>query len=246
VRCPACTAHNPDSADWCGQCLAPLRTTPPAEEPAPAAPAAAPTDTVAAPAARTSGAIADGTPDRTSGAVAPDLATGRDRRFRRTEEGVDWRCAVCDAWTPMERTTCAVCGAPFVVDAADRGPAPGERLSETAALLTSALLPGLGHGLMGRAGAGTARAILYLTWLVGGLVLLFSAVGAGQSALPAVPLLAGAVGLWLATMADALALQRGSDTELLRPRVLLWVTVGVMGLTMLTFAAAAFSMTSGG
>lgn len=245
MRCPACQAHNPDSAEWCTQCYGSLR----APEPAPPAAAPATTPATASPAdppATASPATGPGPAEDTSPASGDPSAVGyvsEDGRFRRTEEGLDWRCHVCDAWNPIERTTCSTCSAPFAAETTS-GPEPGELVDESVALLAAALLPGLGHILMKRTGVGIARALLYVTWLVGGLLLLFSAARAGQSALPSAPLLLGAVALWAATLLDTITLHRGTGQELLQPRVLLWLTVGVMGATMLAFAAATFTVTS--
>jgi hypothetical protein len=243
VRCPACGARNPDTAEWCSQCYATLTEPDPTPDPAPGTgpdPGPPPPDVsrsgaVAPPgraAATTGGAAATGT-----GGVV-----GASERFRQTDEGIDWRCEVCDSWSPIERTTCATCGAPFARAVEAVGPEPSELVSENTALVASVVLPGLGHYLMARRGQGVARMAVFLTWFVGGLVLLASALGAGASILPAVPLLAGAVIVWLASVADALTLHRGRGRELLRPRVLLWLTVVVIGATMLSFAAAALSL----
>lgn len=250
MRCPACGARNPETAAWCSQCFATLGepgTAPePAEEPGPAlAPSA---DTGAPTGATGPREGATSAQQRSTGSVGATTAVDRggavggDHRFRTTDEGIDWRCEVCDGWSPIERTTCATCGAPFARAVDAGGPEPSELLSENAALVASVALPGLGHYLMGRRGQGVARAAVFLTWFVGGLVLLASALGASASILPAVPLLAGALVVWLASVADALTVHRGRGQELLRPRVLLWLTVVVIGATMLSFAAAALSL----
>lgn len=246
MRCPACQARNPETADWCSQCYASLRPPEPPPPPPASAPPASP-ERAPEPATVPSPAGGEATPDGRERAVSDPDAVGyvsRDGRFRRTEEGLDWRCPVCDEWSPIERTTCVTCGAPFAADT-DRGPEPGERMTETGALLASAALPGLGHILMGRAGGGTARAILYVTWLIGGLLLVGAAARAAQPILPAIPLLLGALIVWSATLLDAVNLHRGRPQELLKPRTLLWLTVGVMGATMFSFAGAAFTVTAG-
>lgn len=250
MRCPACGARNPETAAWCSQCFTTLGepgTAPEhAEEsdpaPAPSAATEAPTG-----AARPDGATTTAQQPSTDAAGATTAVgradtAGGDHRFRTTDEGIDWRCEVCDGWSPIERTTCATCGAPFARAVDAGGPEPSELLSENGALVASIALPGLGHYLMGRRGQGVARAAVFLTWFVGGLVLLASALGASASILPAVPLLAGALVVWLASVADALTVHRGRGQELLRPRVLLWLTVVVIGATMLSFAAAALSL----
>lgn len=233
MRCPACGARNPGSAQWCGQCFASLEQGPAASTPQPAA---APEQREAT--SSTPSPQAPGRPQAGEGQVAS--------LFRRTAEGIDWRCEVCDTWNPIERTTCSVCGAAFSRTVA----APEERrplvdVPPAVPVLATAVLPGAGHVLLGAVTSGVARLLLYAVWLLGGLLLLREAVGAEASTLPAVPLLAGAIVLALGSLMDVMQLQRGSASEVLGPRALLWLTVGVLGLTMLSLVVSALQATGG-
>jgi hypothetical protein len=101
------------------------------------------------------------------------------------------------------------------------------------------VLPGAGHLLAGRTGTGSARLLLWLLWLVGGLS---TARGAGdvRLAAPGLVLLAGAAVLWAATLVDVRRLAAGDDAELLAPRPLLWLVGGVLVALVLAVSAAAF------
>lgn len=219
MRCPACGARNPDRAAWCSQCFRTLGE----EESEPTSATASPPPSV---------------PRST-------VAAEEDGRFRSTEEGVDWRCASCDAWNPIEVSRCTVCGTGFrQALRADEEARPSRDVPVERVLAATVVLPGSGHLLLGRTATGLGRAVLYVVWAVGGVVLLRAAGASGQSALPAVPLLLGALVLLVTSVVDALALQRRDDQELLTPRVLLWLTVGVIGLTMLTLLASALTVTT--
>lgn len=226
MRCPACGAHNPDGAAWCSQCYHRFHQQ--------ASPAAAPA--TRAPVAE------DGDEAREAAAGVTD---GASDRFRSADDGVEWRCPACDVWNPMELTDCARCGTAFqrTLRLDDRD-APARDLPAGQVLAMSVVLPGSGHLLLGRTASGLGRVLLYLVWAVGGLVLLREAAATDQSVLPAIPLLGGALALIVTSVVDVLAVQRGDSTELLTPRVLLWLTVGVIGLTMVTLLTSALSVGS--
>lgn len=227
MRCPTCQARNTDTADWCSQCYAPLKT-----EPEPPPPDREPAEGVHPPPA--AGATAG------AGTEATTLAGGG--RFRRTDDGLDWRCDVCDGWNPIEITTCTVCGAPFAEALAPTSGGPQREVSESTVTVSSAAVPGLGHILLGRTVTGWSRLVTWALWFIGGLWLLLEAQSVGGSVLPAIPLLLGTVVIWVASPIDALAAHRGSTDELLRPRVFLWLVVAVTGTLMLAFLAAATSL----
>lgn len=225
MKCPGCGARNAEAAAWCSQCYAPFGTddhTDHREQ----APVAAPSPSAeVVPRAR------------------PATLVAGDARFRRSEEGVDWCCVACDAWNPLERSTCAVCGTSLSAALQEDEPPDPERVSLAAIVVASVLLPGSGHFLLGRQAAGIGRLILYVVWAAGGLALLSAAAGADGSVLPALPLLTGAFVLLATSVLDAMALRRGDvTTEILSVRALLWLTVGVIGLTTLAFIASALSV----
>lgn len=238
MRCPSCGARNADSAEWCTQCYAPLRA-PSAPDPAP------PTTPDAVPGTRPEPGPTAAAPAATD-ARAQDAAatTTADDRFRRTAEGIDWRCEVCDTWNPIERTTCVTCQAPFARTIAPPEETPRPEVNELAVVAASLALPGAGHVMLQRTGAGVLRMILYVTWLVGGIALLRAAVTAEQSALPAVPLLLGAFVILGASVVEAQQATEDRDLTILTPRVILWLVVGVLGLLTVTFLAATMAATS--
>lgn len=257
MTCPACGATNPDDARWCLQCFTEFDAGPaddgPAQDPA-AGPAGAAGTPPAAPGQPGPGQAADAAPEPDggsgSGRVEPPasaVAATADGRFRGDGEALDWRCPDCARWNPLERTTCEACGA-ALTDLF--GPADHERepaaadADPTVVRVVTALVPGVGHALLGRVGAGLARAAVWALWVVGGVALLLQARSAGGPAIAAAPLLLGAVVLWGLTQHDAHVLLAGrrADEQLLTPRVFLWLVVGVVGLLMLAFVAAALSL----
>lgn len=213
MRCPACGARNSDAAAWCTQCYAALQGSGPVAPP-PAAPA--------------------GPPPGSGDAPRPDAAA---RDVRTVDGEVEWRCGTCDGWTHLDRGTCATCGAPRrgfgeLPPPPSFGPDARSRL-----VIASILVPGLGHLVARRVGSGLARLLLAASWAVAALIVLLGA-GSGPGRLPAVPLLVGSLVVWVGSVADVGALVDGRR-ELLRPRVLSWLTGGVLLTLVLTSALVA-------
>lgn len=188
---------------------------------------------------------------RTSGATGGEPVgpvTGvsdRGSRDVRTVDGeVEWRCSTCGSWTPLASGRCATCDAPR------RGfgevappPVLGSDMRGRL-LLASLLFPGLGHLVARRVGTGVARLVLAGSWLVGALVVVVGA-GGGAGRIPAVPLLLGVAVLWVGSARDAVALVDGGR-ELLRPRVLSWLTGAVLaGLLLTSFLVAGSASPAG-
>lgn len=246
MRCPACGGRNADSADWCSLCFTPLRTSPPVEEPPLGGPDV-PVEEQTAPVGGPGRPVTDTTaPDTTAPDTPPSdttaPTTSRDGRFRRTDEGLDWRCAACETWNPIERQTCVTCREPFTRTLAPVADEPRREVDETTAVGATILLPGTGHVLLGQGAAGALRIILYVIWLLGGLVLLRAAAGSGQPILPAVPLLLGALVVLVASVVEVQRTVSGDDTVLLTPRVTLWLVVAVLGGLMVSFLAATMAV----
>lgn len=205
-RCESCGAANAATATWCGQCFAELDRADASSSDEPGAPAGAGPDPAAlhAPAAGT------------------DQVEGASAGMRRTADGLEWACVACETYNPIERSTCQVCGTSFTARFAD---AEGRSdVDWRAARLRSALLPGLGHIAAGRAAQGAGRAVLFVVWLLGGVIVV---AGAGsRGLLIGAPLLLGAAVVYALTLHDIAALERGRR-ELLAGRTLLWLVVGV-------------------
>lgn len=211
IRCTSCGATEPAGAGWCGQCLTPFAVVPPDTASPSTAPDAPPPGVPPAP-----------TPDGAADAAARDV---------RTVDGeVEWRCAACDGWNPLLAVRCTRCG----TERTGFGTAAEVRGRPVAALglrvATSAVLPGLGHLLSGRAGTGTARLLLWLLWAAGGVGLL------GGPLAPAAVLLLGAAVLWATTLADVVALPDGPERLGARPLGALTAAVTV-GLVVASLAA---------
>lgn len=243
-RCPSCNAHNPEGADWCSQCYTRLNEPPAPAEPAPVEPAPAPT----APAAVPGQPAPVFTPRGDTGGAthAADETVGEAKRtdagrFRRTAEGIDWECQICQQWNPIEVTRCTVCQTPFARSATvheDDG-LPKD-VDEPTVLIASIVLPGAGHWLLGYTIEGAVRATLYVFTLIGGILLLLSAASAGASVVPAVPLLGGALLIVFATLFDVTLARDGRiKDQLLVGRRFFWFVIGLLGLLMLSFAASA-------
>ena len=251
MRCPACGATNPDAAAWCGQCY---RTfgTPPAAAPAPAAEgpppngAGSPRPGAGSPRPGAgslrpgAGRPPDdagrpgpgaGSPRQPAPSPADDVATGDPATgFRRSGEDIEWACVTCGRYNPLHASRCAVCGTPMAAryqTAPDTPP-----VNWGAALALSSVLPGGGHLLAGAGASGTARALLYVLWLLGGVAV---ATQGGPAVLVAAPLLLGAAAVWGATLLDVRNLERGRP-ELLAGRTLLWMVIAVTALFMVAGA----------
>lgn len=227
MRCPECAARNPADAEWCSQCYRPLREI---DEESPEQ-----TDDVA----RDAGTE----PDATDGAATEDAAglDGGDtvlktvvrERFRSTGEGFEWRCPTCESWVVLERSTCHVCGASFRLSPEDEEEIP--QRDPGTVLVASAALPGAGHIMLGRRGDGILRAATYVAWIGGAWLLIRAGRGTDVPILPAISLLLGAFAIWVVSAVDVVRLAQGDRTQVLTPRVYLWLVVGVVGLLVFGF-----------
>lgn len=226
MRCPSCGARNAETADWCTQCYADLRPDPEEPETPPE------TSSEAGPRSEEERGGPPGAEpsDRGEGG---SLRTGQER-FRTRDGELEWRCAVCGEWNGLGAGACVVCGTAFGRTLAGDEEEPPADVEQGTVVLASGILPGAGHILLGRTAQGATRAAFFLFCLIGGYLLLRSAASSGQSLMPAFPLLAGAAVVWAASIYDALALTARQD-ELLTPRVLVWLIVGVVGLLLVSF-----------
>jgi hypothetical protein len=220
VRCPACGAHNPTDAAWCGQCFGPLADAPP---PAVARP---PAD------------VAPGT-DRPPGGQAPETtaepAPADDRPVRTRGGEVEWRCATCGGWSPLVAPSCPVCGSlrhGFEVAASPSRATPD--LPRAVLVTGTVLVPGLGHLLAGRTGTGIARSVLALLWGIAGLALL-----GGDARAAGGSLLLGWAVLLVASLIDLPAPGDVRPREVLSPRRLALLVAVVTGALLLSLAVVA-------
>ena len=220
-RCRACGATNPDTATWCNQCLTDMALR----------------DT-AAPTAR-------GRPRTAGPEVHPSPPTPDAAAFRRSGDRIEWRCPTCGDWSAMDDRACAHCRTPLRarMDAGAHGPeGSGRRVdpdtARTRTVVANAVLPGLGHLLLGWVGSGLARMVLFVVWLVGGLLL-----AAAGGLVAALPLFLGAAVLWLTGVFDGWQAVTGAR-QVLSGRALLWLVVAVTLLVTVSVVGAVMSGSS--
>lgn len=218
-RCPDCGAHNPAHARWCSQCLRQFELDPSASDPAVA-------NHRGSERAGSTAGDADADAGRFPAVPpAPSVGSGVDTGAFLSEGGhIWWRCPACEEINDLEALVCATCGTALAEH--DQTPVDWD-LARRRAVLG----PGLGHLAAGRGVAGWARLLLSAVWLLGALGLLASG---GLTALtPALPLMAGVCILWIGGVVDVERLAHGR-AEVISPRVLLWVVIGVIVGVLLT------------
>jgi len=147
-----------------------------------------------------------------------------------------WPCPACEHENDIELNLCEICGTSFAsLMKADDEPVTVEPKD---ALTWSLIYPGLGHRKAGRGADGVARGALFTLSLILLLMVVLSGLGSvGQSMM---------VGLYLMT---TLIVYTGSAAEAYRiagggalfvsSRTLLWVTVGLLLVSIGLLALAA-------
>lgn len=165
-------------------------------------------------------------------AQAEEPAAALERNSSGSEKAAVWVCSVCETSNPLEEPQCSACGTSiytsFGADDAEHRDADPRR-----ALLRSIIFPGLGHTYAGQSLLGAAVVGLTLMTLGFGIALVITRVtGFGW------PLIALALGIWVAAAFDVLRIAgRVTDGLLLRPRVV----TALVGLVMVTVIAAALT-----
>jgi hypothetical protein len=215
-RCPRCGALVSADAQWCGQCFTALDEPVQAGEPA----------SQDAPAAPTVGELVPA-----GGGVPASEPAGTAAGAPRTAP--TWPCPTCGTDNAIELDACAVCGTPFaaLMRQDDRPP----EIAPKDALAWSLIFPGLGHLKTGHGADGLARGVLFLLLFTMALL-----TGLSGSSVGAV------LGLFAIFMGLALAVYAGSAYEayrlasggepLVSARTLLWVTVGVILVSIVLLA----------
>jgi TM2 domain-containing membrane protein YozV len=230
MRCPDCGARNADAAAWCTQCYRRLEgpTTASAVAPAEVGTGERRPSHVATPSGDDHAAVP--TPPSTPPPIPATARAAAERDIRVDGDQVEWRCARCAGWTPLEQPSCAACGSARVGFTPTAAAAATARApTGSAPLVASALLPGLGHLLVGRPGSGVARILLWLLW-AGGAGLTLVSVGVTSTALV---LALAASALWAITLQDLSRLADGRP-QVLTGRVLAWSVVGVTAALVLS------------
>lgn len=161
---------------------------------------------------------------------APLKAVGTERgAFKVSEEGIKWKCSVCDQENALDLQYCAVCGVAFAEAVKPKQEPRPQRDAGTAALF-SLFMPGAGHAYLGLWPQAVTRAVVSL-W-----VLLVVVAGLIQGDIPGSGLLAAVFGLasfilWAVSAHDAYREARGETRQvLLKGRMYLYVVLGLLAL----------------
>lgn len=222
IACPTCGASNPEAAAWCSQCYA--RLGQPQEPDSTASPSLSPLPPSQEP--RSQEPQSQAPPEGSAGRAPAEVRDG----FRHTDGRLEWACVQCGTYNAIEADACTACGTPMLARYAEPERAPEDYAR---AYRASALLPGAGHYRLGQQGPGLARAVLFVVWILGALVLLL---GAERGGFAAAPLLLGALIVYVGTLVDIGKLEAGRE-ELLAGRAMLWL---VIGITVLLLVGAFF------
>jgi hypothetical protein len=207
-RCPSCGALVTWDAGWCGQCLTVL-----SERPAPA-PGSPERSVLGAPAI--------------TAVARPEPATAI---VTDAPEGPSWTCPACGEANPLSVDACTVCGTSFKV--LFRAPERSVDLDPRSAMISSLMLPGLGHIRLGRVAEGIARLVLF-AWAVAtaAMVLLSApAEGRGPLGLLAAMFATAALAVYVLSAVDA---RRAAEKlePVLSTRALLYGSAGLVLLSM--------------
>ena len=163
-----------------------------------------------------------------------------DRPGPATGSGAGWRCSGCGETNDVALSVCATCGSSIF----DTFKEPSHRpaVTNSDVLRWSLDGPGLGLAKAGQAVHRFVVAVLGVTALVTGLMLLFTDRGIGAGAF----LLSIVLVVWVASTRDALVAASGRPEEmLLRPRILT-VLGGLVIVAILLAIVIAFDAQGGG
>ena len=162
--------------------------------------------------------------------AAPTAAGGTPAASGRPAKIPTWRCPACEHDNAIELDVCAVCGTPFATLMRQDEQRPN--VDPKDALAWSLIFPGLGHRKAGYGIDGLARGVLFAMLfsmaLLTGLSGVSSAAVFGLFAL----FMGLALTVYVGSAFEAYRLAEGGE-PLVAARTLLWVTVGVILLSML-------------
>lgn len=221
-RCSACGGLNPPQAQWCGQCLARFEQSSPPPPPVAETPAA--------------DHVSDGLPDPDlvapkPRAVSPGTQPAQGVPFEVTDQGITWKCSICDAVNPLEHSTCEVCSAPFAKTVLPEEVKPAR--DPNMAAMVSLFMPGAGHAYLGLWGQAIARAVVSL-WVI--MVVFVAALqrGAASSNLVMGVFSVVAIAFWAVAAHDAYREAKSEQSAvILKNKVFFY---GVLGLLVLLVA----------
>jgi ribosomal protein L40E len=154
-----------------------------------------------------------------------------------------WTCPACEATNPIDSGACGRCGSAFTSFFAQPQKAAVRSVPSGRAVALSAVLPGLGHWALGRAGAGVARAILYV-WTLGLSILLLArppVAGRAVVRMVGIVFVLAAAGVWLVSMLETMRLADGDERPVLPPHALTWLSAGLSVLLVLGLLGSALA-----
>jgi hypothetical protein len=151
-----------------------------------------------------------------------------------------WPCPVCDTANPLEADACITCGTPFAQ--LMRSEPERREVEAKDALAWSLVFPGLGHRLVGRSNDGLARGVLFAIAFAMALLTGFGGVSSGPALGVFVLFLLTALGVYALSAVEAVRLAGGGDL-IVASRVLLWILVLVIFLSVAMLAAAVVTAT---
>jgi len=151
-----------------------------------------------------------------------------------------WPCVACGGRNPIEADACTACGTPFANTM--RVEAPRDRGTPRDAVAWSLIYPGLGHRKVGVPLDGLARGILFT--MTFGMALLIGLGGVRSGPIFALFLLYLVLALVVygASAYEAHRVARGGAL-LIPSRPLMWATVGLMLLSVISLAVAVATAT---
>ena len=154
------------------------------------------------------------------------------------DPNVGWPCPACGFSNPMSKDRCEVCATPFSKLFEERSssrPMPDPQR----AALASLFVPGLGHAKCGRVAEGIARGMLFAWTFATWLILMLVHVPAGPLDAMGWLFFLAAAAIYGATVLDAYRLA-SRDEQLLSPKLLLYGSAGLVGLSMVSLFLLVF------
>ena len=168
----------------------------------------------------------------------PLEAVGTERGvFRVSDEGIKWKCSVCDHENALDLQYCAVCGAAFA-EAIKPKEEPRPQRDAGMAAMISLFMPGAGHAYLGLWPQAITRAVVSLWVLVVVLAGLLQGDIPGSNAL-AITFGAVAFALWVIAAHDAYREAQGEARQaILKGRRFLYLVMGLLILLFLVLLLA--------
>jgi hypothetical protein len=159
---------------------------------------------------------------------------------RAGERAAFWPCPVCGGHNPIDADPCVTCGTPFA--AAMRSEPDRPVVEPKDAVAWSLLYPGLGHRKVGRATDGLARGVLFGLSFGMAVLIGLGGVRSGPAFGVFLLLLLSGLSVYVLSAIESYRLATGGDV-LVPSRMLMWLLVGVIFLTVMLLAIAVVTAT---